>query len=57
MIARLVGVLRARLSVIERRWISDTTERALHQEVVVRRLSSDAAPDRPTAPPVDAAAR
>ena len=56
MIARLLGALRARLSVIERRWISDNTERAAHQEVVVRRLAADAT-ERPTSPPADAPTR
>jgi hypothetical protein len=57
MIARLLGALRARLGVIERRWISDAAERAVHQEVVTQRLSTDAAPDRPTARLADSAER
>jgi hypothetical protein len=56
MLARLLGALRARLRVIERRWISDATERAAHQEVVVRRLAAEAT-DRSTAPAADDAAR
>ena len=56
-VTRLLGVLRARIRVIERRWISDNVERAAHQEVVVRRLSSDVTPEHPTAPPADSAAR
>ena len=57
MFARLLGALRARLSVIERRWISDATEREAHRQVVVRRLSPDASGDAPAATPADASRR
>lgn len=55
-VTRLLGVLRARLLVIERRWISDPAERAAHQELVARRLAADGT-DRPGAPSADAPAR